>query len=68
MAGEVFVNGEREDKAGTTFDEKVDIVVKSNKQKYVSRGGFKLEKAIDCWPIDLNYQICMDYGLIRNKR
>ena len=47
MAGEVFVNGEREDKAGTTFDEKADIVVKSNKQKYVSRGGFKLEKAIN---------------------
>lgn len=62
MAGEVFVNGEREDKAGTTFDEKVDIVVKSNKQKYVSRGGFKLEKAIDCWPIDLNDKICMDIG------
>ena len=62
MAGEVFVNGEREDKAGTTFDEKVDIVVKSNKQKYVSRGGFKLEKAINNWPIDLNDKICMDIG------
>ena len=62
MAGEVFVNGEREDKAGTTFDEKVDIVVKSNKQKYVSRGGFKLEKAINCWPIDLKGKICMDIG------
>ena len=62
MAGEVFVNGEREDKAGTTFDEKVDIVVKSNKQKYVSRGGFKLEKAINCWPIDLKDKICMDIG------
>ena len=62
MAGEVFVDGEREDKAGTTFDEKVDIVVKSNKQKYVSRGGFKLEKAINCWPIDLKGKICMDIG------
>lgn len=62
MAGEVFVNGEREDKAGTTFDEKADIVVKSNKQKYVSRGGFKLEKAINNWPIDLNDKICMDIG------
>ena len=62
MAGEVFVNGEREDKAGTTFDEKVDIIVKSNKQKYVSRGGFKLEKAINCWPIDLKDKICMDIG------
>ena len=62
MAGEVFVNGEREDKAGTTFDEKADIVVKSNKQKYVSRGGFNLEKAIINWPIDVNDKICMDIG------
>lgn len=62
MAGEVFVNGEREDKAGTTFDEKADIIVKSSKQKYVSRGGFKLEKAINNWPIDLANKICMDIG------
>ena len=62
MAGEVFVNGQREDKAGTMFDEKVDIEVKSKSKKYVSRGGFKLEKAIKSWPIDLNDKICMDIG------
>ena len=62
MAGEVYVNGQREDKAGTMFDEKVDIEVKSKAKKYVSRGGFKLEKAMNTWPIDLKDKICMDIG------
>ena len=47
MAGEVFVDGQKEDKPGTSFDpEKVNIEVRSKQLKYVSRGGFKLEKAI----------------------
>ena len=62
MAGEVFVNGQREDKAGTMFDEKADIVVKSKAKKYVSRGGFKLEKAINTWNVELKDKICMDIG------
>ena len=62
MAGEVYVNGQREDKAGTMFNEKVDIEVKSKAKKYVSRGGFKLEKAMNTWPIDLKDKICMDIG------
>ena len=63
MAGEVFANGEREDKAGTMFDEeKVKIEVKSKAKKYVSRGGFKLEKAVDTWQVALDNKICMDIG------
>ena len=47
MAGNVFVNGQREDKAGTTFDPtKANIEVKGQTLKYVSRGGLKLEKAM----------------------
>ena len=63
MAGDVFVNGQREDKAGTTFDpEKVNIEVRGVKLKYVSRGGLKLEKALQVFPIDLNGKTCMDIG------
>lgn len=63
MAGNVFVNGQREDKAGTTFDEtKIHIEVKGNSLKYVSRGGLKLEKAMGEFPIDLAQAVCMDIG------
>ena len=47
MSGDVFVNGQREDKAGSTFDDKCEIEVRGNKLKYVSRGGLKLEKAVN---------------------
>ena len=48
MSGNVFVNGNREDKAGTTFDEeKAQIEIKGHTLPYVSRGGLKLEKAIE---------------------
>ena len=54
MAGEVFVQGQREDKAGAMFDEsKVTITVKGSSLRYVSRGGLKLEKAMACFPITL---------------
>lgn len=63
MAGNVFVNGQREDKAGTTFDEsKIHIEVKGSTLKYVSRGGLKLEKAISQFPIILTDKVCMDIG------
>lgn len=63
MAGEVFVDGEREDKAGTMFDEeKVNITVKSKALPYVSRGGLKLEKAVKVFDISLKDKICMDIG------
>ena len=62
MAGEVYVNGVKEDKAGTKVDVKSDITLKSSDIKYVSRGGFKLEKAIDEFGINLKDKICMDIG------
>ena len=63
MAGNVFVDGQREDKAGTAFDEgKIYIEVKGNSMKYVSRGGLKLEKAMEQFPIVLAHTVCMDIG------
>ena len=64
MAGNVFVNGQREDKPGTTFDEsKIEqIEVKGSSLKYVSRGGLKLEKAMQQFPITLKEKVCMDIG------
>lgn len=63
MAGSVFVNGQREDKAGTTFDEsKILIEVRGDSLKYVSRGGLKLEKAMAEFPIELAHTVCMDIG------
>ena len=62
MEGNVFVGGQREDKAGTFFDDKSDIEVRGNTLKYVSRGGLKLEKAMDHFGILLDGKICMDIG------
>lgn len=63
MAGEVYVNGEKEDKAGSSFDEdKCSFEVRSKQLKYVSRGGFKLEKAMEVFDIDLGGKVCMDIG------
>ena len=63
MSGNVFVNGQREDKAGTTFDPaKSTIEVKGHSLKYVSRGGLKLEKAMLQFGILLEQKICMDIG------
>ena len=62
MAGEVFVNNQREDKAGSTFGIYSAIEVKGAKMKYVSRGGYKLEKAINSFEISLEGKTCMDVG------
>ncbi len=62
MSGSVFVDGQREDKAGSTFPEEVQIEVKGNPLKYVSRGGLKLEKAMDQYGISLQGKVCMDIG------
>lgn len=63
MSGNVFVSGQREDKAGAMFDEtKVQIEVKGASLKYVSRGGLKLEKAMETFPITLDDTVCMDIG------
>lgn len=62
MAGNVFVNGVREDKAGTYFPEDTPIEIRGGTLKYVSRGGLKLEKAVDEFGLDLKGKICMDIG------
>ena len=63
MSGNVFVNGQREDKAGTTFDPaQSTIEVKGHTLKYVSRGGLKLEKAMAQFDITLENKVCMDIG------
>ena len=63
MAGEIFVNGQREDKPGTTFDEeKSEITFRGKALPYVSRGGLKLEKAIAEFGVRLDGHICMDVG------
>ena len=62
MAGQVYVDGQKEDKAGTMFDSQVPIEVRGNTLKYVSRGGLKLEKAMQCFGVKLENKICMDVG------
>ncbi|MCR5460003.1 MAG: TlyA family RNA methyltransferase [Acetatifactor sp.] len=63
MSGNVYVNGQKEDKAGTTFDlTKCKLEVRGNTLKYVSRGGLKLEKAMQTWKFPLEGKICMDVG------
>ena len=62
MAGQVFVNNQKVDKAGTEIKEDDVLEVRGSTLKYVSRGGLKLEKAMQEFPIDLNGKICMDVG------
>lgn len=62
MAGEVFVDGQREDKAGSMFREEVHIEIKGEKMKYVSRAGYKLGKAVEVFGIGLEGLTCMDVG------
>jgi 23S rRNA (cytidine1920-2'-O)/16S rRNA (cytidine1409-2'-O)-methyltransferase len=62
MAGNVFVNNNREDKAGSAFAEDCVIEIHGSTLKYVSRGGLKLEKAMDHFGITLEDKICMDIG------
>lgn len=63
MAGCVYVNDQKEDKAGAMFDEaKARLEVRGNTLRYVSRGGLKLEKAIDRFGVELDGKICMDIG------
>ena len=63
MAGSVYVAGQKEDKAGSVFDEEsAQIEVRGHALPYVSRGGLKLEKALKVFPITLTDKICMDIG------
>ena len=62
MSGIVYVDGEKEDKAGSNFPETAQIEVRGKTLKYVSRGGLKLEKAMQSFPITLTDKVCMDVG------
>lgn len=62
MAGQVYVDNQKADKCGQSYDENCKIEVHGSTQKYVSRGGLKLEKAINNFDFDLNGKITMDIG------
>ncbi len=63
MSGIVYVNGQKEDKPGSTFDpDKITLEVRGETLRYVSRGGLKLEKALSIFPISLQGAVCMDIG------
>lgn len=62
MSGLVYVDNQKADKCGTSYDENVKIEVRGNGLKYVSRGGLKLEKAIESFDLDLKDKITMDIG------
>ena len=62
MAGEVYVNGQKETKAGAPVKEEDALEVRGKALPYVSRGGLKLEKAMQGWPIDLKGAVCADSG------
>lgn len=62
MAGNVFVDGQREDKAGTVFPEEAKIEVRGHALPYVSRGGLKLEKAMNRFDVTVEGKVCTDVG------
>lgn len=62
MSGNVFVEGQREDKAGASFPEEVQIEVKGHTLPYVSRGGLKLEKALANFDVTVEGKVCSDVG------
>ena len=62
MSGDIFINGQREDKAGSMFLEDVVVELRGKPMKYVSRGGLKLEKALLEFDLSLENKICMDIG------
>lgn len=62
MAGQVYVDNQKADKCGTSYDESVEIEVRGSVLPYVSRGGLKLEKAIDNFDLNLKDKTTMDIG------
>lgn len=62
MSGNVYVDGQKEDKAGSNFNEEAVIEVRGHTLKYVSRGGLKLEKAMENFDVTIDGKICMDVG------
>ena len=69
MSGIVYVDGQKEDKAGAAFEEDaVTIEVRGNTLPFVSRGGLKLEKAFSVFPISVKGMICLDTGCVFGRR
>jgi 23S rRNA (cytidine1920-2'-O)/16S rRNA (cytidine1409-2'-O)-methyltransferase len=62
LAGKVLVGGQKIEKAGTGVDADVDIRLLGEDLKYVSRGGLKLEKALEYWHIEVAGKVCLDVG------
>lgn len=62
MSGIVFVDGKRVDKAGTMVSNDSNIEIRGTTLKYVSRGGLKLEKAMQTFPLHLEGKVCADIG------
>lgn len=62
MSGIVYVDGQKEDKAGTAFNSEADIEIRGAALAYVSRGGLKLKKAVEAFGVKLSGKICMDVG------
>ncbi|MBQ4425164.1 MAG: TlyA family RNA methyltransferase [Lachnospiraceae bacterium] len=62
MAGSIYVNGQREDKPGNLFDSEALLEFHGKALPYVSRGGLKLEKALQVFPVDLTGKTCLDIG------
>ena len=62
MEGLVYVNGQKEDKAGSVFPPDADLEVRGQTLRYVSRGGLKLEKALQSFDCSVDQKVCMDVG------
>ena len=62
MSGNVYVEGQKEDKPGTTFSDESRIEVRGNTLPYVSRGGLKLEKALKNFDVSVEGKVCTDVG------
>jgi len=62
LAGKVLVNEQKMEKAGAPVDVSAAIRLLASDLRYVSRGGLKLERALDYWHIDLNGRTCLDVG------
>ena len=62
MSGEVYVNGQKSDKAGTPVEDEAVVELRGNPCPYVSRGGLKLEKAMNEFDVSLEGKVCMDVG------
>ena len=62
LAGKILVNGQKVEKSGTAVDSSAEIRLLGEDLKYVSRGGLKLEHALQHWKINVNGRVCVDVG------